>query len=54
MYRVGVSARYQFSPKGSQLSAPKRILPYVKGTTRYGIWDGLDNGLILAGYCDVD
>lgn len=37
-YNVGVRARYQSKPKESHITAVKRIMKYVSGTTEYGIW----------------
>ena len=37
-YSVGVCARYQASPKASQLIAVRKIIKYVSGTTDYNLW----------------
>jgi len=38
MFVVCLCARFQSNPKESQLKVAKRILKYLKGTTRVGLW----------------
>ncbi len=37
VFSVGICARYQSDPKESHLSAVKRILRYLRGTTNIGL-----------------
>ena len=37
-FSVGVCARYQVAPKESHLTAVKRIIRYINGTPKYGLW----------------
>ena len=53
-YSVGVCTRFQANPKESHLSAVKRIIKYVSGTSDYGIWYSFDNNPSLVGFCDAD
>ncbi|XP_012850949.1 PREDICTED: uncharacterized protein LOC105970659 [Erythranthe guttata] len=53
-YSVGVCARYQSNPKECHLSAVKRIIRYVSGTTDFGIWYSMDTNTTLAGFSDAD
>ncbi|XP_050901784.1 uncharacterized mitochondrial protein AtMg00810-like [Lathyrus oleraceus] len=38
MFSVCLCARFQASPKESHLSAVKRIMKYLKGTSNVGLW----------------
>ena len=38
MFSVCMCARYQSCPKESHLKAVKRILRYLSGTPKYGLW----------------
>ena len=51
---VGVCARFQAAPKESHLTAVKRIIRYINGTSDYGIWYSKDLNECLAGYSDAD
>ena len=53
-FSVGVCARYQSSPKESHLSALKRIIRYVSGTSNYGIWYTCESALEVHAYSDAD
>ena len=37
-FSVGLCARFQAAPKESYLTAVKRIIRYINGTSNYGIW----------------
>ena len=50
----GVCARYQANPKESHMTALKRIIKYVKTTTKFGVWYSKDTSDVLAGYSDAD
>ena len=54
MFSVCLYARYQSNPKESHMKAVKRILRYIKGTPKMGLWypKGSDFGLI--GFSDLD
>ena len=41
-FSVGVCARYQAAPKESHLTAVKRIIRYINGTPKYGLWYSKD------------
>ena len=41
-FSVGVCARFQAAPKESHLTAVKRIIYYINGTSDYGIWYSKD------------
>ena len=53
-FSVGVCARFQVAPKESHLTAVKRIIHYINGTSDYGIWYSRDSNECLAGYSDAD
>ena len=53
-FSVGICARYQADPKESHVTAVKRIIRYIKGTTEFGIWHTIDTTSNLAGFCDAD
>ena len=53
-FSVGVCARFQAAPKESHLTAVKRIIRYINGTSDYGIWYSRDSNEYLAGYSDAD
>ncbi|XP_023878601.1 secreted RxLR effector protein 161-like [Quercus suber] len=53
-FSVGVCARFQAAPKESHLTAVKRIIRYINGTSDYGIWYSRDSNECLAGYFDAD
>ncbi|XP_047156314.1 uncharacterized mitochondrial protein AtMg00810-like [Vigna umbellata] len=57
MFSVGLISRFMGNPKKSHMSAAKRVLRYIKGTTSYGILFpyGMEkNELKLVGYADSD
>ncbi|XP_057756508.1 secreted RxLR effector protein 161-like [Arachis stenosperma] len=51
---VGVCSRFQSRPKESHLSAVKRIIRYIKGTSDYGLWYPKSDNFCAIGFCDVD
>ena len=53
-FNVGVYARFQEAPKESHLTAIKRIIRYINGTSDYGIWYSRDSNECLAGYSNAD
>ncbi|KAK9053585.1 hypothetical protein SSX86_024659 [Deinandra increscens subsp. villosa] len=54
MFVVCVCARYQATPKASQMIAVKRIFAYLKGNPDLGIWYPNDNKFELSAYSDSD
>ena len=53
-YSVEVCARYQANPKESHMIALKRIIKYVKSTTKFRVWYSKDTNDVLARYSDAD
>ena len=53
-FSVGVCTRFQAAPKESQLTAIKRIIRYINGTSDYGIWYSRYLNECVVGYSDVD
>ena len=53
-YSVGVCARYQANPKEFHMTSLKRIIKYVKTTTKFGAYYSKDTSDVLAGYFDAD
>ena len=53
-FSVRVCARFQVALKESHMTAVKRIIRYVYGTSDYGIWYSRDSNDCLAGYLDAD
>ena len=53
-FSIGVCARFQVAVKESHMIAVKRIIHYVKGTSKYGIWYSRDSNDYLASYLDAD
>lgn len=53
-HAVGITARFQKSPRESHLSAVKRILRYLKGTVDYGLWYPYNNNFNLKVFTDAD
>ena len=53
-YSVGVCARYQANPKETHMTALKRIIKYVKTTTKFGAYYSKDTSDVLAGYSNAD
>ncbi|XP_070018368.1 secreted RxLR effector protein 161-like [Nicotiana sylvestris] len=54
IFNVGLCARFQANPKESHLTAVKRILRYLKGTTDLYIWYSKGSNFSLVGYADAD
>nr|KYP56105.1 Copia protein [Cajanus cajan] len=54
MFSVCLCARYQSYPKESDLSAVKRIVRYLLGTTNLGLWYPKNMPFNLVGYSDSD
>ncbi|XP_070023343.1 secreted RxLR effector protein 161-like [Nicotiana sylvestris] len=54
VFSVGLRARFQANPKESHLTAVKRILRYLKGTTDLCIWYPKGSNFNLVGYADAD
>ncbi|XP_047179749.1 secreted RxLR effector protein 161-like [Vigna umbellata] len=54
MHSVCLCARFQSSPKESNLTAVKRILKYLKGTKSLGLWYPNCTNIFLEGYSDSD
>ena len=54
MQFVCVCARFQANPKESHLTAVKRILKYLKGTTCFGLWYPSGASPNWIGYSDAD
>nr|GEZ22997.1 hypothetical protein [Tanacetum cinerariifolium] len=50
--KVGVVSRYMQSPRESHACAIKQVLPYLKGTTSFGIKYNRSNDMKLVGYTD--
>ena len=53
-FSVGLFAHYQATPKESYLMAMKRIIRYINGIPKYGLWYSKDSNNCLAGYSDAD
>ena len=54
MYAVSLISRFMEKPKETHWQAAKRILRYVKGTKRYGIFYTVSECSNLVGYTDSD
>ncbi|GJS05807.1 hypothetical protein Tco_0322315 [Tanacetum coccineum] len=54
MFAVCACARFQVSPKTSNLLAVKRIFRYLKGKPSLGFWYSKDSPLELVAYTDSD
>jgi len=54
MFSVCLCARFQAKPKESHYVAAKRILKYLKGTTKVGLWYPSEVSLNLVGYSNSD
>lgn len=54
MCSVCMCARYQSCPKESHLTAVKRIMKYLLGTTNVGLWYPKRSSFSLVGYSDSD
>ena len=53
-FSVGVCAHFQAASKESHMTAVKRIIRYVNGTSDYGIWYSKDLNDCLADYSDTN
>ncbi|KAL1333141.1 hypothetical protein AAHE18_11G078100 [Arachis hypogaea] len=51
---VGMCSRFQSKPKESHLSAVKRIIRYIHGTSNFGLWYPKIDDFSAVGYCDAD
>ncbi|XP_050875078.1 secreted RxLR effector protein 161-like [Lathyrus oleraceus] len=54
MLSVCLCARFQANPKELHLTAVKRIMKYLKGTTNVGLWYPKGSIFKLVGYSDAD
>jgi len=54
VFVVGLCARFQTYAKESHLTAVKRILRYLVGTTDLGLWYRKGSSFDLVAYCDAD
>ncbi|XP_070037202.1 secreted RxLR effector protein 161-like [Nicotiana tomentosiformis] len=54
VFNVGLWARFQANPKESHLTAVKRILRYLKGTTDLCLWYPKGSNFNIVGYVDTD
>ena len=54
MFSVCLCARFQSNPRESHLTAVKRILRYLIGTTHLGLWYPKISSSQLIGFCDAD
>ncbi|XP_050895492.1 uncharacterized mitochondrial protein AtMg00810-like [Lathyrus oleraceus] len=52
MCSASICARYQLAPKESHLKAIKRILRYLYGTSKYGLWYSKGTNYNLVGFID--
>jgi len=54
MFSMCLCTRYQANPKESHFMEVERILKYLKGTTKVGLWYPSEVSLNLVGYSDSD
>src|SRR4051812_48556140 len=54
LFSVCLCARFQSDPRESHLTAVKRILRYLKGTTNVGLVYKRSKEYNLVGFCDAD
>ncbi|XP_050890194.1 secreted RxLR effector protein 161-like [Lathyrus oleraceus] len=54
MFSVCLCARFQASPKESHISAVRRIMKYLKGTSDVGLWCPKGSICSLVGFYDAD
>nr|GEV11068.1 uncharacterized mitochondrial protein AtMg00810-like [Tanacetum cinerariifolium] len=54
MFAVCACARHQVTPKECHLHAVKRIIPYLKGHPKLGLWYPKDSSFDLVAYSDSD
>ena len=53
-FNIGVCARFQANPKTSHLTAVKRIIKYVNGTSDFLLFNSKELNVSLAGYSDAN
>ena len=54
MFSICMCARYQSAPKESHFKAVKRILRYLNGKSKFGLWYSKGSDCSLVGYSDFD
>jgi len=54
LYATGLISRHMENPTITHLKAEKRILRYIKGTTKLGLWFSSNQDYKLVGYNDSD
>src|ERR1044072_8331295 len=54
LFSVYLCARFQSDPRETHLTAVKRILRYLKGTTNLGLMYKRTSEYKLSGFCDAD
>ncbi|KAK9049378.1 hypothetical protein SSX86_031653 [Deinandra increscens subsp. villosa] len=54
MFSVCLCSRYQSDPKESHMKAVKRILKYLKGQPKLGLWYAKNDDFTLVAYTDSD
>ncbi|XP_057427435.1 secreted RxLR effector protein 161-like isoform X1 [Lotus japonicus] len=54
LFSVHLCARFQSDPRETHLTAVKRILKYLKGTTNLGLMYRKTSEYTLSGFCDAD
>ncbi|XP_057740391.1 secreted RxLR effector protein 161-like [Arachis stenosperma] len=54
MQSIGICSMFQSQPKESHLSAIKRIIRYVHGTSNFGLWYPRTDDFSAVSYCDAD
>lgn len=54
LFSICLWARFQSDPRESHLTAIKRILKYLKGTTNVGLFYRRSEDFKLVGYCEAD
>ena len=54
IFSVCLCARFQSCPKNSHLIAIKRIIRYLKGTIRLGLWYPKIRQFLMTNYSDAD
>ncbi|XP_057740294.1 uncharacterized mitochondrial protein AtMg00810-like [Arachis stenosperma] len=51
---IRVCSQFQLQSKESNLSAVKRIIRYIHGTSNYDLWYPKSDKFSVVGYCDTD
>ncbi|XP_019248739.1 PREDICTED: uncharacterized protein LOC109228006 [Nicotiana attenuata] len=54
MFSVCKCARFQSAPKESHRTAVKRIIRYLTGTSKLGLWYAHSNNFVLKSFSDAD